>query len=396
MRAFSVNYLWRSAFFVLMATLAAGCATTPSKRTSQADPSTNHPVTFAQEVVKWAETKALVEWQVSRLASSCNEVATSTPSAAARREALRLKAAYATSSYAIVSGSIPLVQTLDLTAMATLCHQIWIEEGRAAAEFGPQAKPVELAFWDIRERTRAHALKEMSADELRGVEDTVLAWRKAHPGPVVMEFIRFEAFADEIADSVGKSADLGGLFGRITGKMQNVEMLGERALFLTSRMPRLAEWHAEAAAANVLAQREFGEAMASLKQLGEMQRLLPEQIKVLDTRLAAMPQELAGALGRQPEVKEALAHLQQTGQRVDSLGTNVQNLERSVITLDAQLAQLNMAARADTLQQLADRTADKLLRHARSLILLATGCALVVVVVQALLRRWCRPPAGRN
>jgi len=237
----------------LTSLLTVSCVSTPSDRSPSVDDSTRQREAPTELAVKWAENEALVEWQVSRLAASCNEIATATLSPAARREALRLKAAYGTSSYAIVSGSSALVQALDLTAMAALSHQVWVEEGRAASEFGALAKPVERAMSEIRERTRAHALKHLSADELRGVEEMVRAWRMGNPGPVVVEFIRFEAFADEFAGSLGKSADLGGLFGRIAGTAQNVEMLGERALFLISRMPRLAEWHAEAAGRHVCA-----------------------------------------------------------------------------------------------------------------------------------------------
>ena len=395
----------RLALIALAGLLAGGCAATRPKapaasRSVAQDASQELQQLETPELVKWVlENEALVEWQVGLLAAGCNEVAASARSPAARREALRVKAAYATSSCAIATGSNPLVQVLDLLALATLSHQVWVEEGRAAAQFGAQATPVVLAFTQIRERTREHARKHLSATELQEVEAMVCAWRKAHPGLAVVEFIRFDAFADELAASVGKGSDLGGLLGRVSGQVQSVQFLGERALLLAGRTPRLAEWHAEAAAANVLAQPEVADAMTALKQLGELQRTLPEQFKALqalDARLAAMPAELAGAVAKQPELKMALAQVEQTGQQMKELEGGVRALEKSVGTLATQLAQLNSAADPKSLQQLADTTGTAVMRQARSLVLLATGCAAAVVVLQALLRRWSRQAQARK
>jgi len=385
---------------VLACVLAAGCTTRPSKSPKSSTlgaPGTSkqRQELEEQQVLKWAENEALVEWQVARLAASCNEVAATTQSPAARREALRLKAAYATSSYAILSGRNVLVQVLDFVAMAALTYQVWVEEGRAGSEFGAQAKPVEAAISGIRERTRAHALTHISADELREVEEMVRAWRKAHPGPVVVEFIRFEAFADEFASSARNPSDLGGLFGRIAGGAHNVELLGERGLVLVSRMPRLAEWHAEAAAANVLAQPQVADAMTALKRLGELQQVLPDQLKTLhalDLRLASMPAELAAAVAKQPELKEALAQVEQTGQQIKALEGGVASLDKSVSTLATQLAQLTSATQPASLQQLADKTGDAFLVRARFLLLAATACAAALILLHALLRRWSTRP----
>ena len=155
--------------------LANGCLSsrTQPSGNSPADGSSSasksRSLSETDAVRRWAENEALVEWQVARLAAGCNDVAFSTTSPVSRREALRLKAAYATSSYAILSGRSPLVQVLDLTGMAALSHQVWVEEGRATAEFGKQAKPVEEAITGILERNRTHALAYMSEAELREV-----------------------------------------------------------------------------------------------------------------------------------------------------------------------------------------------------------------------------------
>ena len=384
-------------FTVMTCLLAAGCASLPSKSSNSTKlsegTSKDRQSREEQQAQTWAENEALVEWQVARLATSCDEVANTTRSPAARREALRLKVAYATSSYSVLAGRNVLVQVLDFFAMAALTHQVWVEEGRTVSEFGAEAKPVEVALLAIRERARKHALTQISAEELREVEEMVRAWRKAHPGPVLVEFIRFEAFADEIATSVRNPADLGGLFGRIAGGAHNVELLGERALVLMSRMPRLAEWHTEAAAANVLVEQQVVDATTALKQLGQLQHTLPLQLQTLkeiDLRLGSMPAELAGAVAKQPELKEALSRMDQASQQIKALEGGVGTLEKSVNTLAAQLAQLTASTQPAAVQQLTDKTSDTLMARARSLLLLATACAAALLLLQALLRRWSK------
>ncbi len=340
------------------------------------------------DLAKWAATEALIEWQVARLAAACNEVADTTDSATARREALRFKAAYATSSYAIQAGRSPLVQALDLAAMSKLIHDVWIIDGRAKEQFGAQAQPVISALAEIRKRDRSHSLSYLSERELDAVEGMVETWRKNHPGPFVGEFIRFEAFADEVAAELGKTEDIGGMMGRLAGEANNATYLGERALLLTSRMPRLAEWHAEAAASNVLARKDLIATLASLQQLGELQRTLPEQIKVLDDRLSILPAELVAAVTNEPQLKALLAKLEQADQQVKSMESTVQCLEQSVTVLSAQLGQLNTTTHPDAMRQLSGETLGIISMHGRSLILLAALCTAGLVLLHTVLRHW--------
>lgn len=349
----------------------------------------------AADIAKWAATEALVEWQVARVAAACNEVADKTDSAVARREALRFKAAYATSSYAIQAGRSPLVQALDLAAMSKLIHDVWIDDGRAKQQFGAQAQPVISALVEIRKRSRSHLLAYLSERELDAVEKMVETWRKNHAGPVVGEFIRFEAFADEIAAELGKIEDLGGMMGRLAGEVNNATYLGERALLLTSRMPRLAEWHAEAAAANVLARPDMVATLAALQQLGGLQQMLPEQIKSLEHRLAALPVELAGAVGDEPALKEALEKSAAALRQLGAVETSIRNLDRSVAGLETQVGQLGVNTHPTSLRVLADEAGGHVWHRGRELILLGTGCVAGLLLFHAILRRWSTPQPSR-
>jgi hypothetical protein len=335
------------------------------------------------------ENEALIEWQIGRLAAACNAVANSTQSLSARREALRLKAAYATSCYAVAGVANPEMQVLDLMAMANLSHLIWVEEQRAQTEFGTDAKPLEESFTEIRARTRKHAEKSLSADQLDGLETMVKEWRKLNPGPAVVEFIRFEALAEELSHSLGRVSDLGGLLGRITGQALDARLLGERLLTLASRTPRIAEWHAESAAANLLAQPELANAVAAVAQLDGIRHELPARISALEAQLSTLPSSLAMAVTSQPEFRTALTR---TDDQLKQLQVGVDSLEKSVALLATQLGQLNSLAQPESIRQLAGTAGEPLIHQMTSLVWWATGCAAGVVVLHAVLRRWSRRP----
>lgn len=368
-------------FFVCLVLLSSGTAVCKESTGG----SKSQEVQDSQQFARWAANEALVEWQVARVATSCNAVATSATSPAARREALRFKAAYATSSYSVLAGRNSLVQTLDLVAMSHLTHLVWITERRAVSVFGNDATSFATAITDIHKRTRSHALKQISERELELVEDMVESWRSAHPGPMVVEFIRFEAFANEIAASLGHSSDLGGMFGRIAGEARDAVLLGERALSLLGRMPRLAEWHAEAAAANVLTQPALAETLDSVRQLGQLHELLPQQIQVLDARLAALPKELTQSAA--PEIQKALGQVQGAVSQLEHMQGTLEGVDKSLALIGAQLNQLNDTTRPDELRQFADQAADRATKEGRSLILLATLCGAGLLLLQSLLRR---------
>jgi hypothetical protein len=387
-------------FILLAALLAGGCATKPAKPAEAGKPvaagaSKGLEPLGTQELLKWSlENQALIEWNVAVLAAGFNEVANTTTSLSARREALRVKAAYATASYAIASGPNPLLQVLDMLAMSELSYQTWVEDKRAVSTFGAQAGPVETAFTEIRERTHTQALKHLSADQIQDVDDMVRAWRKSHPGPAAVEFIRFEALADERSRSVKFNTDFGGLLGRIEGQAWDVRFLGERMLMLASRMPLIAEWHAEAAEANIMAQPEIAEALTAMKQIQETQRPIPQELKSLNGHMSALPTNFLAALGQQEEFKEALENMKQTGPRIQKLDESISALNQSVTLLGNEMSQIASNTQPDTLRRLTENAKKVAGIEVRSLILLATVCVAGLLLLHALLRRWNRGSSG--
>ena len=347
------------------------------------------------------ENEALAEWQVARLAAACNTLA-ATNTSETRREALRLKAAHATSSYSVVCGPNSLVQVLDLLSMAILSRQVWVEDGRAIEQFGDQGKILVEAILAIHSQVQSHALQYLSSAEVHQIEETVLAWRRSHQGPMVTEFIRFDAYADQLAETLAAGAADSGILARVRSAAHHVEMLGERVILLAGRMPRLTEWHAEAAVANLMATGEVGEALSAVHELGGMPRVLhadftrldahlaelPGKFQLLDDRLASLPSGLLTTLTNQPEYSAALSQLEQSGQQVKTLLDTVQSLDRQVAGLTHQLSDLTAVAKPESIRSITTQAASGVLSMGRSFILLVTACLAGLLVLGSLLLRW--------
>ena len=166
-----------------------------------------------------------------------------------------------------------------------------------------------------------------------------------------------------------------------------------------NRMQRLAEWQAEAFVAGVLDEPEIVDTFATLKKIGELQPLFLERLKsleALELRLASMPSDLALAITRQQELKDALEQMQNTARRVQALEQSVRALETSVNSLDTHLTQLATSLHPNTLRQLTDHAGAVAWSRVRSTLLLTAACGAAFLVLHALLRRWKHPPQPRS
>ena len=110
--------------------------------------------------------------------------------------------------------------------------------------------------------------------------------------------------------------------------------------------------------------------------------------------MAALPVDLAGAVGDQPELKEALEKSTAALRQLAAVETSIRNLDHSVTGLGGQVEQLGLNTHPNALRVFADETGGHLWVHGRSLILLASGCMAGLLVLHALLRRWSNRPSA--
>ena len=88
-----------------------------------------------------------------------------------------------------------------------------------------------------------------------------------------------------------------------------------------------------------------------------------------------------------------MARLEQASERMKSLENSLGGLEQQIAALTLQLGELSGAARPEVLRELADQVGLDVSVQARSLILLATVCLAVLLILNATLRRWANRPS---
>lgn len=228
-----------------------------------------------QLIIEWVQNRNVAEWILARVAGACWEVSQKTASAEARFELLELRANFASSCMSMMNGITPRSQIVGMTILTEMVYRVWVVEGRGPTLLGAEAAPLEAALGEIRKGMLTECLRYCSQDEIDRILKGVESWREAHPGRMDVTFLRFDTTADEVARIVGNvGEDSGGLFGSLDGRLYNAILLGERMIFQLSRMPRLLEWHTEAALAAALAQQEVQAALQSLKSFERLEPVL--------------------------------------------------------------------------------------------------------------------------
>jgi hypothetical protein len=155
------------------------------------------------------------------------------------------------------------------------------EHGPALLE---QARRAEAALW----RDAGRVLTAEQQEELRSLVDM---WIEEHPGSLTGVYVRFSDFAD-LHDS-GSAAKARGLLVEVTEATRAVDaarLLGERALWLSTRMPFLVGWQVE-------------ETLYDLAVQPEIRRLLDDSTRFTDetSRLVQEVHDVPAEIAQQRE-----------------------------------------------------------------------------------------------
>src|SRR5262249_50478650 len=122
--------------------------------------------------------------------------------------------------------------------------------------FGPDGQLLVDAINDAMKRGRENALRVVSEEELNAIKTSAIEWRKANPGIEDVEYIRLEDFITDLSRSLSP-AQRDDLMDNLKSAAQGLgetRLLGERALYLTSRFPRIVGWQIDAQISDVLQQ----------------------------------------------------------------------------------------------------------------------------------------------
>ncbi len=385
---------WVAFLTVGMALVAGGCALSrppsPTPPSSFVSPLSDASSQSSEQIItEWIQNRNIAEWILARVAGACWQVSQTKVSPEARFEVLELRANFGSSCMALMTGITPRSQIVCMTILSSMVHRVWVTEGQATALLGSQSAPLTQALDEVHKGMLVECRRYCSETEIESILKGVESWRATHPGKVDVTFLRFDTTLEEIARTLGNVGDpSSGLLGALDGRLYNAILLGERMIFQLSRMPRLLEWHAEAATAAALVQHEVQDAVHSLKSFERLEPVLTSESDRFQSTLNAMPERLTAALVQQPEIVGLMKTSRDLETRLGQLEDTVDTFDKTVTQLSERLGVLALAAEPKSVYVTVSEAMPAVLGPLRSIVFLLTGAGAALLVLHAILRRW--------
>lgn len=189
----------------------------------------------------------------------------------------------------IASGPNPNVSLLDLLVLSSLqtwaFREHWIPAGigDAGLEAVVRLEDAESAMW----QSAAHFL---TPEQLQTVRELIADWIKANPDRTVVSLVRFEEFTSvrmqPSSASRGKATGLLKQITQATTEVDEVRLLGERALWYAGRYPYVLGQQAELTAYRMVDQPEVKEMLTALDSLRITSDRLSNRLDTLDADIA--------------------------------------------------------------------------------------------------------------
>ena len=186
----------------------------------------------------------------------------------------------------IAAGPNPEVGLLDMMVLTTL--GCMIHEEHWYAKFGTPIKPMLTAFKLLDKDIWLISAKVLTPEEQEELRSLIRSRRRQYPKQLIFSYIRFRDFAAKRhGPGVKQTGKPSGLFKSVkeaTQKADEIRMLSERGLYLSARMPMLANGIAQLWLMNVLMRPEVKQIMADTSKISEaMYRLakVTEKLPVL-------------------------------------------------------------------------------------------------------------------
>ncbi|MFC1579458.1 hypothetical protein ACFL4N_00945 [Thermodesulfobacteriota bacterium] len=194
----------------------------------------------------------------------------------------------AASALTLAAEPNPSVAVLDLVVMTTLGQMIWEEHW--LPRFGESAEEMVSGFKKLEKEIWAIAAKVITREEKEELRDMIVEWRREHPKQLAFSHIRFNDFAEwRKKFTLAKGGKHSGMFksvGEAAQAADEMRLLGERALFLGTRMPLLTGDFASLWVSRILYNPEVQRIMDNMDKVSDSATMLSEEIKQLPDRFA--------------------------------------------------------------------------------------------------------------
>lgn len=179
---------------------------------------------------------------IDRIAQGMDEALATDPNDAAADQALRLALLYGTSAINIATESLPALGVIDMMVFLRLNHEVLVEHW-VPDVLGERGQSLVMAFERSEEQLAPIASKILDSAQQKKIYAMVDDWRRANPQMIRVEVMRltdFSTYAGTVATA--RADEVGGILADVkeaTEAADEALLLGERAMFLATRIPFL-------------------------------------------------------------------------------------------------------------------------------------------------------------
>jgi cell division septation protein DedD len=253
-----------------------------------------------------AELMDFADRFASSVATYASEFENQLPSPQARLAASRLRFYPLASAFEIASGPDPGVALLDMVVLVTLGRIVWEEHWRPQV-FGDPAEimvkdlqKLEADIWSIAKRV----LTQEEEEELRAL---ILEWRQKNPEEISTSFVRFNDFGKLQPDSaLVRASRTGGFFPEVAEAARatdEIRLLGDRAMYMVSRMQVLSSLQVNLAYTEVASQPEVVQVLSDTSKFVDISNRFAAFMEQLPAQIAtersAAIKQLVGELSKE-------------------------------------------------------------------------------------------------
>ena len=281
---------------------------------------------------------------------------------------------------------------------------VWGCENRILTHPGLFDEDCDATYGLVQRRVEALARQWMTSEQIDDLDRRIEEFKDRYPGRMMIGSVRLEDLTRQIAQFEERTDQVApSLFSPVTEAAQQLEqvrLLGDRAIWLMSRMPETLSWRASAFLMEILSSDGFATIKELASGISERLKLVHENIEALDrsmdelggtvARGADSIEELQGEIGtlggRMSSLEGSLGAI---ATRLDGTSTSLAALPDRIGSLEATLGTMNSSFEQNvtglaTLAQAGDRLDAKLARLAAKVEGLGTSVASLTEEIETL------------
>jgi len=230
-------------------------------------------------------------------------------------------------AFTIAAEPDPDVALLDMVTMVTLGRLIYQEHW--LKQFGNQIEPVLQGFQKAEEDIWVLADQVLTPDQQKDLLSLIQDWRQNNPEVLFFASVRFSEFVSDrsrvkrvqVARGVFKSVE------KATQQVEEVRLLGERALYLGSRLPLLTGAFMDVWLSRLAGNPEAKELLANFQTLTDVSERMVSVAQELPANMGAQGQALIEQfLAEEARLKGVLFALRETFKEGDKLIVSTHSL----------------------------------------------------------------------